>query len=428
MTKTIFADRAQSTLASAASIGDTSITIQSDDADDFGAIDTDEELHVLLESIADDSVYEIVTVTGRSSAVLTCSALTKDWTDPDDTEVTAVLTKAAMDEFIQEGETGLELSGHVLADYKEKYINHGTIANDGILSLDWDTGTYHKCHLAGDATIEFDVDTVPEPGYVATKVIEVTGTDEGSITWSGDFETDDNFPASFFYRSQFIVLAGHNIGEYMLSCVSGQDLGGDNVNDNFTGDDGDAPNPDLWEVTNNSASGTAQINSNKLRFVIPNTASDESLYILSKFKLSGPFDIQIDYDEISNDAPSADVSYPSRLRLDVTDGDVYTIGSYFPSVGNHLNFVLETGGSNVFSSALTSQGKYRFTRTSDGTITAYLWSGTQWEWDGDTSGHEFSTKNTEDCAIRIPVLADFDSGATTDFDNFQVNSGTIVWP
>lgn len=199
------------------------------------------------------------------------------------------------------------------------------------------------------------------------------------------------------------------------------------LSDEFTGNDEDAPDSNLWEVTNNSVAGTAQINSNKLRITIPNTANDENIMITSKFKLSDDFDVQVDYNEVSNDLPSSSVSYLHMLRYVNSSRLKYG----FISVGIGSASERTYAASNTLSSTnittTYSSGKYRLTRAS-GVIKAYYWTGSQWEWDGSTNGIVLENSITDDVYIDILSTADFSSGATTDFDNFQINSGTIVWP
>lgn len=65
--------------------------------------------------------------------------------------------------------------------------------------------------------------------------------------------------------------------------------------DDFTGNDDDPPDTDLWEVLQDTGSDLS-IQSNKLNY---DSAGDDANYfgqIRSKFKLSGDFDIQIDFD------------------------------------------------------------------------------------------------------------------------------------
>ena len=198
------------------------------------------------------------------------------------------------------------------------------------------------------------------------------------------------------------------------------------VDDDFTGTDGDAPDDELWSITNDSASGTIQINSNKLRISIPNTANDESIQSVSKFLLSGDFDVQIDYEEISKNAPSSSTSYPAAFSYNNFKGDYGVLRTRLDTSGVPLMRAEGNAMTSVSGSTFYSSGKFRFVRTS-GVIKGYYWTGSQWEWDGDTAGITMDPSLTDDLYIFFYTTADYDSGATTDFDNFTLNSGNIEW-
>jgi hypothetical protein len=204
------------------------------------------------------------------------------------------------------------------------------------------------------------------------------------------------------------------------------ELGYSFTEDTFTGEDGDEPDKNLWEVYNRSASGTILINSNKLKFTIPSTSSDEIVRVESKFKLSGDFDIQVDYEEISNDAPSSSNSYPAWFGVFTDDGNFCGIFTVYTSAYHYMGYD-STADSLTTNTTLYSSGKFRLVR-SGSTITAYYWTGLQWEWEGSTSGHVFSDSDSSDVtSVRIESHADFNSGCVTDWDNFVINSGTPVW-
>ncbi len=152
--------------------------------------------------------------------------------------------------------------------------------------------------------------------------------------------------------------------------------------DTFTGDNGDAPDPLKWSITNNSASGTADIQSNKLRISLPsNSTADENVEAISTFMLVGDFDVQVDYSEISNDPPSgAFTSYPVRAALRAAGGSIWMFGVR-QTAAEHGYYVNSTAGDWDTMSTFDVSGKLRFVR-SGSTIKCYYWDGTQWEYDG----------------------------------------------
>lgn len=188
------------------------------------------------------------------------------------------------------------------------------------------------------------------------------------------------------------------------------------------------PDREKWRITNNTISGSAKLKDNKLQIRIPNTANDETLLVTSIFKVSGDFDIQVDYNEVLNDAPSSSLSYPALLRL-ITDDEIsFYIGTRIDSSGVQRMYVNSTNTtSSITTSAHFSSGKLRLVRTGS-TTKAYYWTGTQWEWNGSTSGFTFSETTTDDTKCRIYSQANFDSGCTTDFDDFEIVKGIVKHP
>ncbi|MCK5504081.1 MAG: hypothetical protein KAJ10_02905, partial [Thermodesulfovibrionia bacterium] len=91
------------------------------------------------------------------------------------------------------------------------------------------------------------------------------------------------------------------------------DLNYPSVDDDFTGDDGDAPNTDLW--VGDDPYNIASIQSNRLN-IASDGVSDQYLYLTSKWKLTGDFDVQVDFDITTLDAPSSSVQYANTLRID----------------------------------------------------------------------------------------------------------------
>lgn len=199
------------------------------------------------------------------------------------------------------------------------------------------------------------------------------------------------------------------------------------ADDEFTGTDGDDPDFDRWLIDNQSATGTSLISSNAFRLSIPNTANDEKIFVYGNFEIEGDFDIQIDYAEISNDAPSSSMSYPAQLRIDTEDGTIIGVYTRFHPTLGHFMLIESTTDGQTIGTVLYSTGKFRITRTGS-TFTAYVWSGSQWEWEGNTNGYTFTDSDSSNIVPRISIVADYDSGVTTDFDNFLINSGNVIWP
>jgi hypothetical protein len=203
----------------------------------------------------------------------------------------------------------------------------------------------------------------------------------------------------------------------------------ESADDDFTGTDGDAPNPLLWGVTNSSVAGTATILSNKLRVAVPSTTQDEAITLIQRAAFYGDFDFQIDYNVVVETTPSSSTSYPARLILYTasTTGYQLQVGKAKPSAGSDYMLAGSISGDSSLPVLTLPNSKLRITRVGS-VIKAYYWNNSRWEWGGSTAGYTFTYSSTVDLIVGINTSADFNAGSTTDFDNFTVNSGTIVWP
>ena len=204
------------------------------------------------------------------------------------------------------------------------------------------------------------------------------------------------------------------------------------VDDDFTGDNGDPPDPVLWRSAGHDLETTGysvEINNNKLRATVPNDSNDFTSEIRSNFILSGNFDIQIDYAKVSSDAPSSGRSYPASLVL--TDFVSWigirltheTDDSQDVWVGG-TGVLTDTGAGETFTS-----GKFRIKR-SGSDFTLWYWNGSDWTWKGSAGGKIYSGSSigSNDVDVRIECNGDIDGGSVTDFDNFTITTGTIEWP
>jgi len=88
------------------------------------------------------------------------------------------------------------------------------------------------------------------------------------------------------------------------------------------------------------------------------------------------------------------------------------------------------GGTNDSAWNWTgTAGKFRFTWDGSSTLKAYVWTGAQWEWNGNTAGYTCSEDYSGD-EMAVNLL--FEQEATggdveATFDNFQINSGHVIY-
>jgi len=182
------------------------------------------------------------------------------------------------------------------------------------------------------------------------------------------------------------------------------------VNDDFTGTDSDDPNINLWKN-----SGGFLV-SNKVRFTGTSAKNCESI-----FKVSGDFDIQVDMNAVI--APST-ATWEMYFRCRDDSGVGAIIGKkYDASQGHRINnFALPGWTQTATYSSTVTELKLRFVRVGT-TLTGYYDIGAGWV------SHGSATVSLDKINVAFACNA-WGTPPTyaADFDNFIVNSGTIVWP
>lgn len=214
------------------------------------------------------------------------------------------------------------------------------------------------------------------------------------------------------YYDNFIVNSAYKIVNYAP------------IKDEFSGTNGDSPDNTLWDVYNNTASGTVDIQSNKLHINIPVSANDESISLVSKNILpnSSYFDIKIDFSSLVSTQPTSSYSYPIQLRLtDIitgVNGFVCIQHAYNNSTRRYYYDGALWNSSNLIGINDTS-GKLRLVK-SGSTITFYYWNNSlsRWEWNGNVAGSSTTLQSTNDLEFRLHFTADFGGGTVIDVDDF----------
>jgi len=189
--------------------------------------------------------------------------------------------------------------------------------------------------------------------------------------------------------------------------------------DDFTGDNGESPDYIKWLATSEFT-----IQSNKLNWNL-NESINVFAECYSQYSLDGDFDVQVDFDITSEIAPSTSLH---RAMLDVKETDN---PSNYASIYRHRSTSsraysnYSTGGSTTSVATTDTVGKLRLTR-SGSTIKCYYWSGSQWEWNGNTSGATFTLSTSANVTIKLGATQIANAQWAGNFDNFIVNSGTIA--
>ena len=197
--------------------------------------------------------------------------------------------------------------------------------------------------------------------------------------------------------------------------------------DDFTGTDGDLPNAAIW-VQAETANKDATIQSNKLNFV---GTSGEKCNNLGKFNLSGDFDVQVDFSDLSIGTPSSATLYAAQMLVyeastDTHLGQISRARTYLGV--NNIISLGEVIAADFFASSET-EGKLRMTRVS-GVIKVWHWhaGNARWEYDGGTEGWTVHAGNTNNVYITLNFNCGTGGTLTANMDNFTINSGTVVPP
>lgn len=201
--------------------------------------------------------------------------------------------------------------------------------------------------------------------------------------------------------------------------------------DDFTGVDDSQPKTRVWlEYLN--IGNNASIKNNKLHYDSEGDSSEtENAMYVSKFTFASDadFDVQIDWDVVTQTVPTTAHGYSARLlAMNAAGSVVYgDVAEGVDNVSEDAKYVAQgPDGSDSYNTANTS-GKFRITRAS-GVIKVYVWDNARWEWDGSTAGFTTDAVNAEIVSIVLFLTARAISDVESNMDNFVINSGTVVPP
>jgi len=195
-----------------------------------------------------------------------------------------------------------------------------------------------------------------------------------------------------------------------------------NVDDDFTGNDGDTPNEVFWSITS-SINNAVTINTNKLRFEsYDSTIFGEDATLNSLYNVSNNFSVQFYYNLIS--VPNTSWIIQLSVRI-----DSYNSGYIRRQNDNGTEEYggrCKINGTNQTwydSSTNNTEGYLRITRV--GTVLTGFYSQDNVTWNQLWTTTIFSTKDISQISIVLYGPTNID--AIIEVDNFKVNSGTIVW-
>ena len=198
-----------------------------------------------------------------------------------------------------------------------------------------------------------------------------------------------------------------------------------NADDDFTGTDDDPPDSGLWDETDPDTIMSIQTNQLNVNYV--GTAVREgSVTSEWVFDQGTDFDIQVDFDITSLEQQDTEAWLGLGIR-NYTESIWSLIYRERTNTVNGYNYNGSDTTIGTNTNDAVSTGKFRITNVS-GVITVYVWSGTEWEWNGDTAGQVMGEDYSgAPVFIQLKASTAANAGSKTldvDFDNFTVNSGT----
>jgi hypothetical protein len=201
------------------------------------------------------------------------------------------------------------------------------------------------------------------------------------------------------------------------------------ADDDFTGADDDPLNIIKWGdpfTLHSTTNFGADIQNNMAHFYFTGVsgAGGDGVNVNSNFMLTGDFDIQIDFSNLVHLFHNA-AGFELEVHFGPDPGDDHVLikCQYFGAVNWLLRYHDEGNTYDTTPARTNDYGKMKITRTGS---TVYLWYA---DGSGDFVSGGSRDMNSDDCFLRLGGY-DWNSGAelSIDFDNFVINSGTVVWP
>jgi hypothetical protein len=140
--------------------------------------------------------------------------------------------------------------------------------------------------------------------------------------------------------------------------------------------------------------------------------------------------LEIDWDYSTLTTPTVGDSYVAALQVKRASDSLTlaTVARRRKSTGSDHYYSIGSDTTASEYSTTDTTGKFAIERT-DSTTTIYIWTGGQWEWDGDTSGRVVSYDNGDNWVrVRLIFLQEANGSVNSNIDNFEMVYGKYICP
>ena len=185
----------------------------------------------------------------------------------------------------------------------------------------------------------------------------------------------------------------------------------------FTGANGSLPNTNDWRI---GAGDDTYIQNNKVRTNIP-AGNTNAAACISLYEIENDFEIYVDYDVIARDT---DDWWSSSLRIKIDNSHLMESMYVYDGTQYVMRGRSDIGGGLLETDVVLDlqTGKFKITRTGSNWQAYYYNSG----WISIGTVKAVGSGKVTQVMLWTNLGSAMSSPLTVDFDNFTINSGTII--
>jgi len=223
------------------------------------------------------------------------------------------------------------------------------------------------------------------------------------------------------YRKKITIQGQSGAGtNYQVLLKVGESLAPSSADDNF---DDNIINTYLWKKIIHGNNVKIEEKNGRIEASITATEGTNYGLLQSKFRLSGDFDIQIDFSNLNLENKNFTFARGFEVVVDSLNY-AYCQLQYASGTGRAYHAGIKVNGNETYNDISSSHtsGKFRITRQGQ-TLTCYYWDGSSWQ-----QIHQRTDFSTENVYVNTCYVYNTDQcgQVSVHFDNFKVNEGTVL--